>query len=192
MKRKDDPTYRLYDEEILPCLEEIYRSACGLLGRSSGEADDLVQEVFAQAWRSIDDYRPGSNARAWLYTILTNKARHVYRRRSKARVIPFSRHGDDGLAESIPATPPVPTELRDEEVLAALGQLSDDHRELVLLVDLRNFTYREAAEMLDLPIGTVMSRLSRARRQLRGALAEAAAEHGIDTSRTTETRTTEQ
>src|SRR5690606_8456050 len=130
------------------------RSAHALTGGPSDEVEDLAQEVFAQAWKSIEKYRPGSNPRAWLYAILMNKVRHVYSRRSNARVIPFSQHPDEELAESIPAEPPVPTELRDEDVLAALQRLTDDHRELILLVDTRNFSYREAAEMLELPIGT--------------------------------------
>ena len=185
MTRKDDGSYRLYEQEILPHLEEIYRSARALLGGGRiDEAEDLTQEVFAHAWRSIDRYQAGTNGRAWLYAILMNKVRHIYRSRSNARVIPFSSHSDgETIAESIPADPPTPTEVRDEDVLAALARLSSDHRELVLLVDTRNFTYREAAEMLELPIGTVMSRLSRARDQLRHDLVHSAAALGIDTSR---------
>ena len=185
MRRKEDGKYRLYEQEILPHLEEVYRSARALLaGGPPDEAEDLTQEVFAHAWRSIDRYQSGTNGRAWLYAILMNKVRHVYRRRSRGRVIPFSSYSDgEEIAESIPADPPTPVEVRDEEILAALARLSDDHRELVLLVDTRNFTYREAAEILDLPIGTVMSRLSRARSQLRRDLARAAAALGIDTSR---------
>lgn len=154
-----------------------------MLGGSEGEASDLVQEVYAQAWTSFASYRPGTNCRAWLYSILLNKARHVYRRRQSARVIPFSEHAADDLAQNIPAEPIVPTEVTDENVLAALNRLTEEHREVVLLVDARQFAYKEAAEILDLPIGTVMSRLSRARQILRRDLAASAADYGIDTRR---------
>ena len=175
----------IFEKEAIPHLQEIYRSACGLIGRSAAgsEATDLVQEVYAQAWTSFDSYRAGTNCRAWLYSILMNKARHVFRRRKSARVIPFSDHPDEEVAENIPSEPIVPTEITDEVVLGALDRLSDEHREIVLLVDVRGFAYKEAAEILETPIGTIMSRLSRARAQLRGDLAAAAEDFGLDTSR---------
>ncbi len=176
---------KVFEEEAIPHLQEIYRSARGLIGRGAevSEATDLVQEVYAQAWSSFDSYRPGTNCRAWLYSILMNKARHVFRKRKSARVIPFRDHPDQEIAEKIPSEPVVPTDITDEEVLDALDRLSNEHREIILLVDVRGFPYREAAEMLETPIGTVMSRLSRARAQLRGDLAAAAADLGLDTSR---------
>lgn len=170
-----------FEFEALPHLDELYRTAVRLLGGDSAEAQDLVQDVFAQAWKSFDRYEPGTNCRAWLYRILVNKAKHYQRRRYTRKVIPLSEQGNNGVLENAGAPPLVPEHIRDEEVLAALERLSDDHREVVLLADVQEFAYKEIAEILEIPIGTVMSRLSRGRTLLREALVLCAQEHGINT-----------
>ncbi len=182
LKSKRRTSYTIFEKEALPHLDEIYRSARVMLGSARYEAEDLVQEVFAQAWSLFDSYNAETNCRAWLYAILTNKVRHTHRRMSRAQVISFSDHPDPDLAENIADAPPIATELDDQTILAALEKLTDEAREVILLVDTRGFAYREAAEILDVPVGTVMSRLSRARTQLRTDLATAAASIGIDTT----------
>lgn len=170
-----------FEAEALPHLEELYRTAVRLLGGDRAEAEDLVQDVFVQAWKSFDRYEPGTNCRAWLYRILMNKARHYQRRRYTRKVLSLSEHGNRDALEVSGGLSPVPEQIDDREVLAALERLSDEHREVVLLADVQEFSYKEIAEILDVPIGTVMSRLSRGRAVLRRALALCAREHGINT-----------
>ncbi len=169
-----------FEAEALPHLDELYRTAVRLLGGDRTEAQDLVQDVFAQAWKSFDRYEPGTNCRAWLYRILINKARHYLRARYTRKVIPLSE-GSGGVPEVSGGLVPVPERISDREVLNALDRLSAEHREIVLLADVQEFSYKEIAEILEVPVGTVMSRLSRGRAVLREALAEYAREYGINT-----------
>ncbi len=168
---------------MLPHLEVLYRTAVRLLRGDADEASDLVQDTFAQAWKSFDRYQSGTNARAWLYAILMNKSRHYHRRAATRKVIPLSDHGDDGLLDKVSSEPLSLEHIGDEGILAALDRLSDEHREVILLADVQEFSYREVAEILDIPIGTVMSRLSRGRAGLRSMLAGYAEEFGINTSK---------
>lgn len=169
-----------FEAEALPHLDELYRTAVRLLGGDRTEAQDLVQDVFAQAWKSFDRYEPGTNCRAWLYRILINKARHYLRARYTRKVIPLSE-GSGGVPEVSGGLVPVPERISDREVLNALDRLSAEHREIVLLADVQEFSYKEIAEILEVPVGTVMSRLSRGRAVLREALADYAREYGINT-----------
>ena len=169
-----------FEAEALPHLDELYRTAVRLLGGDRTEAQDLVQDVFAQAWKSFDRYEPGTNCRAWLYRILINKARHYLRARYTRKVIPLSE-GSGGVPEVSGGLVPVPERISDREVLNALDRLSAEHREIVLLADVQEFSYKEIAEILEVPVGTVMSRLSRGRAVLCEALADYAREYGINT-----------
>ena len=169
-------TVEEFESEALPHLDDLYRMAVRLV-RDRTEAEDLVQDVYLQAWKSFHKYEPGTNCRAWLYKILFNKTNHHRRRK-------FSRAGllqaDDALiAETVAYVPPVRQDLTDEEVIDAVDRLPPNYREVVLLADVEDFTYREIAEVLGVPIGTVMSRLSRGRKRLREALAGVAEQYGI-------------
>lgn len=175
------PPKQSFEAEALPHLDELYRTAIRLLGGDRTEAEDLVQDVFAQAWKSFDRYEPGTNCRAWLYRILMNKVQHYQRRRYTRKVLPLSEHGNNNALEVSGGLVPVPEQICDKDVLAALERLSDEHREIVLLADVQEFSYKEIAEILEVPIGTVMSRLSRGRAVLREALVLCAQEHGINT-----------
>jgi len=165
-----------FEAEAMPHLNELFRTAARLT-MSRAEAEDLVQEVFFQAWKSYDRYEAGTNCRAWLFKILFNKLDH-HRRRKYAQ---WKRtvEGDELIAETARYEPPVPQHLTDEDVLRALDRLPERHREVVLLADVEEFSYREIAGVLGVPIGTVMSRLSRARAQLRQFLADVAPEYGV-------------
>ncbi len=149
--------------ETLPHLPELRRAARRYA--RAAVAEDLVQETYLRAWRARDRYRPGSNARAWLYTILQNAA-HTARRRElrEARM-------RDRLASAPPqvAEPPAARE-RTDKLADALGALPEPYRRVVELTDLDGLSYREAAVRLAVPVGTVMSRLHRARRRLRARL----------------------
>jgi RNA polymerase sigma-70 factor (ECF subfamily) len=164
-----------FDREAMPHLAEIYRSALRQV-RNPAEAEDLTQEVFLQAWKSFDRFTRGTNARAWLYRILWNVAHQRLRKRVP---VPLGAEGEERIAETLAAEETTPTEIKDDEVAAALEALSPEHREIVLLSDVEEFTYKEIAEILKIPIGTVMSRLSRARSALRKTLRGTAERAGI-------------
>jgi RNA polymerase sigma-70 factor (ECF subfamily) len=156
----------------LPHLNELYRSAVRAL-RNAGEANDVVQETYLQAWKSFHRFTPGTNCRAWLYKIMFHVVHH--HRRKQLRYVAATAFEDDrGLEEMLRYEPPVPQGLRDEDVLAALERLPGHYRDVVLLVDVDELSYKEAAAALAVPLGTVMSRLSRARAFLRAELADLA------------------
>lgn len=165
-----------FESEALPHIDDLFRTAVRLV-MDRAEAEDLLQEVYMQAWKSFERYEPGTNCRAWLYKILFNKLNHQRRRKfSQSRLL----QADDALlAETVAYEPPVRPDLTDEEVLEALDRLPANFREVVLLADVEEFSYKEVAEVLNVPIGTVMSRLSRGRKQLRDALSGVAAQYGI-------------
>ena len=178
MNRTDAQT--LFEAEALPHLDVLYRSAVRLTA-DRAEADDLVQETFAQAWVSFGSYEPGTNCRAWLFKILMNKLEHQRRRRQA--LLRRTAGGGELVAERVAYVPPVEHELKDAEVLAALDRVPPRFREVVLLADVEEFSYREIAEILGVPLGTVMSRLSRGRKLLRELLAGVAAGYGIKPGR---------
>lgn len=166
----------VFEAETMRHINDIYRTAVRLT-RDASEADDLVQETYMQAWKSFANYELGTNARAWLYKILFNKFDH--HRRKKFTQAKYIQEADDLVFGNAAYRAPVPQDLTDEEVIAALNKLPDHYRSVVLLADVHEFDYKEVAAILDVPIGTVMSRLSRARGQLKKTLAGAAAAYGI-------------
>jgi RNA polymerase sigma-70 factor (ECF subfamily) len=133
-------------------------------------ADDLVQETYLRAWRSFDRFTLGTNCRAWLYRIFFNV--HSEHRRTKARqpvVVPLQRVKETALSSETRT----PSDLTLEEVKAALAELAEPYRVVLILADIEGMRYREIADALGVPIGTVMSRLSRGRQILRAKLAAA-------------------
>ena len=166
----------LFEAEALPRIDVLFRTAVRLTADRT-EAEDLVQETYAQAWASLAAYEPGTNCRAWLFKILMNKLAH--QRRRKYALLKRTAEVDELTFERVAYVPPVEQELKDEEVLAALGRVPARFREVVLLADVEEFSYREIAEMLGVPVGTVMSRLSRGRKLLREMLAGVAAGYRI-------------
>jgi RNA polymerase sigma-70 factor (ECF subfamily) len=172
------PKIRVEDFEAaaMPHLADLYRSA-SLLVQNSSEAEDLVQEVYLEAWKSFHRFEPGTNCRAWLFRILFHRLHHLRRRSVKAsRQVAFASPADQ---DNIVAEPPVPQEIRDDDILLALVKVPPDFREVVLMSDVQGFSYKEIAETLKIPLGTVMSRLSRGRKLLRRELVEVARQYGI-------------
>jgi RNA polymerase sigma-70 factor (ECF subfamily) len=154
-----------FEAAALPWLPEIYRTAIGLLGNRD-EAEDLAQDVFLQAWKSFHRFEKGTNIRAWLHKILVHRAHHFRR-----KLFQLNRFGNkDVESEDIPVEVQVPDHLSNRQVVDALTQVPAPFRETIVLADVREFSYQEIAGMLGIPIGTVMSRLSRGRKLLRGAL----------------------
>lgn len=175
-------TPEIFEAEAMQHINDLYRTALRLT-RSRIDADDLVQETYMQAWKSFDQYEPGTNCRAWLYKILFNKYDH-HRRKMITRA-KYVTEADDLVFELSPGTESVPETLTDREVIEALNALPEHYRSVVLLADVHEFDYKEVAEILQIPIGTVMSRLSRARTRLRQALAATAVSYGIGTAPST-------
>lgn len=169
MKRTD------FDAAAMPYLNEIFGVAARLVG-SRAEAEDLVQEVYMQAWKSFHCFELGTNCRAWLFRILFNKHHHHRRKLLRWRRI---KTDDVNLEQISCDDPPVSEHLNDAEILLALEQLPQCYRDVVLLADVQECSYKEIAAILRVPAGTVMSRLSRGRKLLRSELADVATAYGI-------------
>lgn len=138
--------------------------------RDRGEAEDLVQDTLVQALQSFHRFTAGTNCRAWLVAILQHVRSN--RRRAKLRRTAVEAP-DDRLADTVPFVPPVPQHLTDEAVLAALRGIPEAYQDIIILCDVEELTYKEIAEVLVIPMGTVMSRLHRGRALLRQHLASA-------------------
>ena len=170
-----------FEEEALALADQVYRVARRLVG-SREEAEDLVQETYARAFRSWRSFTPGTNMRAWLLRILTNLNVDRGRRVQRTPQTQPLEETDYFLANKLASTAgedvleqeQVVERLSQDSVVAALSEISPQFREVVVLVDIGDFTYADAAQILDVPIGTVMSRLHRGRRALKQKLAEEA------------------
>ena len=170
-------TPETFEMEAMRYLNDLYRTAVRLTMNQT-DAEDLIQETFMQAWKSFEHYELGTNCRAWLYKILFNKYDHY--RRKKYTQAKYMQEADELVFANAAYSAPVPEHLTDTEIIAALNKLPEHYLSVVLLADVQDFDYKEVAEILDIPIGTVMSRLSRARTQLRKSLAKVAVEYGIN------------
>ena len=171
----------IYQKEITIHLKEIYRAALRMT-KNKDDAEDLAQETFMQAWFSIEKYTSGTNGRAWLYTILFNKFRH-HRRKQYKKSTRFTE-ADDFVFDNAIYSPEIPEYLTDEEIIKAMDELPEHYRSVILLIDVHDFLYKEVADILEIPIGTIMSRLHRARLGLRKALTKNAEAFGIGKSNT--------
>jgi RNA polymerase sigma-70 factor (ECF subfamily) len=172
-----------FEEEALGLSDQVYRVARHLAS-SREEAEDLVQETYARAFRSWRSYTPGTNLRAWLLRILTNLNIDRGRRTQRAPQMQALEANDyylyDKLAESDGSIAPdeerVVERLSQDDIVTALSAVPHDFRDVIVLVDIGDFSYQDAAQILDIPIGTVMSRLHRGRRILKRELAESVLE----------------
>jgi RNA polymerase sigma-70 factor (ECF subfamily) len=171
-----------FEEDALALSEQVYRVARHLAG-SREEADDLVQETYARAFRSWRSFQPGTNMRAWLLRILTNLNIDRGRRQQRAPQMQpleandyylYDRLSEDG--DGISDEQRVVERLSQDDIVTALSAVPHDFRDVLVLVDLGDFSYADAAQILDIPVGTVMSRLHRGRRILKRELAESALE----------------
>jgi RNA polymerase sigma-70 factor, ECF subfamily len=177
-----------FEREAVPLLNELYGAALRLT-RHPSDAEDLLQETYLRAYRGFASFEEGTNLRAWLYRILTNAFINIYRKRQREpQTISdseveewylYDKLGSQGAAASAEAE--VLNSLPDEDVQEALAALPDQFRLAVLLADVEGFSYKEIAEILEVPIGTVMSRLHRGRRALEKRLWDVMRDRGLVT-----------
>ena len=184
----DDAALReRFERDVLPLLPSLYGAAMRLT-RNPADAEDLIQETYLRAFRGFAGFKEGTNLKAWLYRILTNSFINTYRKKQRE---PQIVEGPDDIGEwylydklggrnvEVSAENEVLDQIPDADVKAALESLPENFRIPVLLADVEGFSYKEIAEIMDTPIGTVMSRLHRGRKALEKALWDTAKERGL-------------
>ena len=154
-----------FTADAMQYVDQLYAAALRM-SRNSADAEDLVQETYMKAFASYHQFTEGTNLKAWLYRILTNTYINLYRKRQRE---PQQSQGETEALSALPNT----------EVREALNDLSEDFRMVVYYSDVEGFAYKDIAEILDIPLGTVMSRLHRGRRILREKLLDYARENGL-------------
>ncbi len=186
LTKEESKKQRDFNEEILPHLDAMYNFALRLTA-DPNDAEDLVQDTIVKAYRFFDSYEKGTNAKAWLFRILKNSYINTYRKKSKKpnqvdydEVATFYETIRDERTDTSDLEDRMFRELIDDHISKALDQLPEDFRTVVLLCDVEGFTYEEIANMLDVPIGTIRSRLHRGRNLLRSELLEYAERKGFD------------
>jgi len=164
--REREKEWTAFEAEALPLMPDVFRVAQWLV-RDREIAEDLTQETFVQALKSFHRYSPDTNCRAWLITILY---RLNGKRRMKLGQLKLVEDTEEQIAQTVAFEPPIPQSLSDEDILSAVRRVPPKFAQVVLLTDVEEFSYKEAAELLKVPIGTIMSRLHRGRRLLRQEL----------------------
>ena len=190
---KPNDLERRFTQDALPLLDQLYGAAMKMT-RNPQDAQDLVQETYLKAFAAFESFTEGTNLKAWLYRILTNSYINTYRKKQREPYLGVVEELEDwqlGGAESTTAMSARSAEAEaidrapDSVVTTALNELPEDFRIAVYLADVEGFSYQEIADIAEVPIGTVMSRLHRGRARLRKTLGEYAAEQGVGIDRDT-------
>lgn len=177
----------IFEEDALPYLDQLYGTALRMT-RNSADAEDLVQETFAKAFAAFGSYQQGTNLRAWLFRILRNTYINAYRKSKRQPNSDSAEELTDGQLLDIEtrtaggvrsAEVEALERLGDKDINEALAALPEDFRTAVYLADVEGFSYKEIAEIMETPVGTVMSRVHRGRKGLRGLLTEYAQQRGL-------------
>lgn len=187
--RMDAAARRDFEDTVLPQLDRLFGMALRLT-RSRTEAEDLVQDTMIRAYRFWNSFKPGTSVRAWLFTILRNTFINRYHRSNRDRMhlgeltVQHEAFGDDNSAGQAPQALPAPEDVLAqrgvrERIEAALQRLPYEFRMVVALADIEGLSYKEVAEAMEIPVGTVMSRLHRGRKQLHTLLYRTARDHGL-------------
>lgn len=176
-----------FERDALPLLDQLYGGALRMT-RNPADAEDLVQETYVKAYQAFNSFREGTNLKAWLYRIMTNTYINSYRKKKRQptqqssedvtdhQLLATSSHESVGLESAeVEALKNLP----NQRIAQAMNDLSEDYRMVVYYADVEGLAYKEIAEIMGTPLGTVMSRLHRGRKQLREALKDVAQEHGI-------------
>jgi RNA polymerase sigma factor (sigma-70 family) len=188
-KNKKEHYDRIFEEEFLPQIESLYTFAYHLTYNEE-DANDLVQETYLKAYRFIDKYKKGTNAKAWLFKILKNVFINQYRRKSKQPtkvdyedIVKYQDKEDSRYSSYMDLREEMFQHMMGDEVTNAINALPVDFRVVILLCDIEGFTYEEISKIIDIPIGTVRSRLHRARNMLKEKLKEYAKSLGYKDKR---------
>ena len=181
-KTEEEILWEDFEQEAMPLVADLFRVAM-YLKRDLPAAEDLVQETMMQGLKSFHRYEKGTNCKAWLTTIMYHTHYKQLRKQTNLQMVADT---EEKIAETLQFEAPIPQQITDEDVLQALKKVPDTFREIILLCDVEGFTYKEIAAFLDVPIGTVMSRLHRGRKILRGELAVYARNYGTDNEETKE------
>lgn len=180
-----------FSQEAMPLLDQLYGGALRMT-RNPQDAEDLVQETYLKAYNAFDSFKPGTNLKAWLYRIMTNTYINTYRKKQRrplvtsaedvtdSQLYTSSSHDSTGLESAeVEALKNMP----NSRISEALNSINEDYRMVVYYADVEGLAYKEIAEVMDIPLGTVMSRLHRGRKQLRELLKDVAHEQGIGLDR---------
>lgn len=187
----DTDLQQRFSEEAMPLLDQLYGGALRMT-RNPQDAEDLVQETYLKAFKAFGSFTPGTNLKAWLYRIMTNTYINSYRKKQRRpletsadeitdhQLYSSSSHDSTGLESAeLEALKKMP----NSRISDALNQLNEDYRMVVYYADVEGLAYKDIAEVMDIPLGTVMSRLHRGRKKLREMLKDVANEQGIGLER---------
>lgn len=186
-RTEDKEALARFEQDALPLLDQLYGGALRMT-RNPQDAEDLVQETYLKAYKAFHSFKPGTNLKAWLYRIMTNTYINMYRKKQRQptqtpteeitdyQLVDTYSHTSTGLESAeVEALKNLP----DGQIADAMNELSPEFRMVVYYADVEDLAYKEIAEIMGIPLGTVMSRLHRGRKQLRGMLKEVAHEQGI-------------
>jgi len=174
-KTEEEKLWEDFEEEAMPHAADLFRVAM-FLKRDRDAAEDLVQETMMQGLRSFHRYQRGTNCKAWLTTIMYNTHYKQLRKQTNLQLV---EDKEELIAQTVPFEPSIPQHITDEDVLLALEKVPPVFKEIVVLCDVEDFSYKEISEIMEVPMGTVMSRLHRGRKILRNELAVYARNYGL-------------